>query len=50
VLLAIDASEAAGLAVDLVADLTWPAGSQIAVTETVETGAGLFAVHGQPLR
>lgn len=42
VLLAIDGSEAAGLAVDLVAGVGWPAGSQIIVAEAVETGTALF--------
>jgi nucleotide-binding universal stress UspA family protein len=42
VLLAIDGSEAAGLAVDLVADVSWPAGTDILVAEAIETGAGLF--------
>ena len=42
VLVAIDGSEAAGLAVDLVADVAWPAGTEILVAEAVESGAGLF--------
>jgi nucleotide-binding universal stress UspA family protein len=42
VLLAIDGSEAAGLAVDLVANVAWPAGTDILVAQAVETGAGLF--------
>lgn len=42
VLLAIDGSEAAGLAVDLVAGLDWPVGSRITVAESVETGTALF--------
>jgi nucleotide-binding universal stress UspA family protein len=42
VLLAIDGSESAGLAVDLVADIAWPTGSEIVVAEAVETGAGIF--------
>ena len=42
VLLAIDGSEPAGLALGLVADIAWPAGTEIVVTEVVETGAGLF--------
>jgi len=42
VLLAIDGSEPAGLAVDLVADVAWPAGTDILVAQAVETGAGLF--------
>ena len=42
VLVAIDGSEPAGLAVDLVADVTWPAGTAILVAQAVETGAGLF--------
>ncbi len=42
VLLAIDGSESAGLAVDLVANIAWPTGSEIVVAEAVETGAGIF--------
>jgi nucleotide-binding universal stress UspA family protein len=42
VLLAIDGSEPAGLAVDLVANVAWPAGTDILVAQAVETGAGLF--------
>jgi nucleotide-binding universal stress UspA family protein len=42
VLLAIDGSEAAGLAVDLVEGIGWPPGSQITVAESVETGTALF--------
>ena len=42
VLVAIDGSEPAGLAVDLVADAAWPAGTEILVAEAVESGAGLF--------
>jgi nucleotide-binding universal stress UspA family protein len=42
VLVAIDGSEPAGLAVDLVADVTWPTGTEILVAQAVETGAGLF--------
>jgi nucleotide-binding universal stress UspA family protein len=42
VLVAIDGSVPAGLAVDLVADVAWPAGSEILVAEAVESGAGLF--------
>jgi nucleotide-binding universal stress UspA family protein len=42
VLLAIDGSEPAGLALGLVADIAWPAGTEIVVVEAVETGAGLF--------
>lgn len=42
VLVAIDGSEAAGLALDLVADAFWPAGTEILVVEAVETGLGLF--------
>jgi nucleotide-binding universal stress UspA family protein len=42
VLVAVDGSELAGLAVDLVADLAWPKGSEILVAQAVETGAGLF--------
>ncbi len=42
VLVAIDGSERAGLAVDLVADAAWPAGTEILVAEAVESVAGLF--------
>ena len=42
VLVAIDGSERAGVAVDLVADVAWPAGTEILVAEAVESGAGLF--------
>lgn len=42
VLVAIDGSEPAELAVELVADVAWPAGTVILVAEAVETGAGLF--------
>jgi nucleotide-binding universal stress UspA family protein len=42
ILVAIDGSEAAGLAVDLVAEVAWPAGTELLVAQAVETGAGLF--------
>ena len=42
VLLAIDGSESAALAVDLVRDLAWPVDSEIVVAESVETGAGIY--------
>jgi nucleotide-binding universal stress UspA family protein len=42
VLLAIDGSEPAGLAVDLVANAPWPPDSAIVVAEVVETGAGIY--------
>jgi len=42
VLVAIDGSVPARLAVDLVSDISWPAGTEILVAEAVETGAGLF--------
>jgi nucleotide-binding universal stress UspA family protein len=42
VLVAIDGSEPAGLAVDFVADVAWPPGTDILVAQAVETGAGLF--------
>jgi nucleotide-binding universal stress UspA family protein len=41
VLVAIDGSEAAEIAVDLVAGLAWPAGTEITVVEAVEPGAGM---------
>ena len=44
-LVAIDGSEPAGVAVDLVADFAWPDGTEILVAEVVESGAGLF---GEP--
>ncbi|MEX2547787.1 MAG: universal stress protein [Chloroflexota bacterium] len=42
ILVAIDGSEPAGLGVDLVVNVAWPAGTAILVAEAVETGAGLF--------
>jgi nucleotide-binding universal stress UspA family protein len=42
VLVAIDGSEPAGLAIDLVANVAWPPGTDILVAQAVETGAGLF--------
>jgi nucleotide-binding universal stress UspA family protein len=42
VLVAIDGSAPGALAVDLVVDAAWPAGTQITVAEAVESGAGLF--------
>ena len=42
VLVAIDGSEPASLAVELVAEAAWPAGTEILVAEAVESGAGLF--------
>lgn len=42
VLVAVDGSDPAGVAVDLVADVAWPAGTGILVAEAVESGAGLF--------
>lgn len=42
VLVAIDGSEPAGMAVDLVANVAWPRGTEILVAQAVETGAGLF--------
>ena len=42
VLVAIDGSEPAGIAVDLVAEAAWSAGTEILVAEAVESGAGLF--------
>ena len=43
VLVAIDGSDSASLAVDLVADVAWPSGTTIRVVEAIETGAALFA-------
>jgi nucleotide-binding universal stress UspA family protein len=42
-LVAIDGSESASLAIDLVADVAWPGGTTIRVVEAIETGAALFA-------
>lgn len=42
ILVAVDGSEPAGLAVDLVANAAWPPGTEIVVTEAVETGAGVY--------
>ena len=41
VLVAIDGSEQAAVAIDLVAGVAWPAGTEILVAEAVESGAGL---------
>lgn len=41
-LVAIDGSDSASLAVDLVADVAWPGGTAIRVVEAIETGAALF--------
>ena len=43
VLLAIDGSERAGLAVDLAETIAWPTGSDILVVQAVETGAGIYS-------
>jgi nucleotide-binding universal stress UspA family protein len=42
ILVAIDGSDSANLAVDLVADVAWPGGTTIRVVEAIETGAALF--------
>ena len=42
VLLAIDGSDSAGVAVDLVAGVDWPDETEVLVAEAVESGAGLF--------
>lgn len=42
VLVSIDGSEPAGLAVDLATEIAWPPDSEIVVAEAVETGAGIF--------
>lgn len=42
VLLAIDGSKPAELAVELVAKVAWPADTEILVADAVESGAGLF--------
>lgn len=41
-LVATDGSPSAGTAVDLVADIEWPAGTTIRVVEAIEAGAALF--------
>lgn len=42
VLVAIDGSACADVAVELTAAIPWPAGTSVHVTEVVETGAGLY--------
>jgi nucleotide-binding universal stress UspA family protein len=42
VLVAIDGSVSAAIAVDLVAHVAWPSGTKLLVVEAVETGPGLF--------
>ncbi len=42
ILVAIDGSASASLAVDLVADAAWPSGTTIRVVEAIETGDALF--------
>lgn len=42
VLVAIDGSDAASIALDLVGGIRWPAGTEIVVAEAVEFGEGLF--------
>lgn len=42
ILVAIDGSDSATLAVDLVANVAWPGGTAIRVVEAIETGAALF--------
>ena len=42
ILVGIDGSDSASLAVDLVADVAWPGGTTIRVVEAIETGAALF--------
>lgn len=42
ILVAIDGSDSASLAVDLVADVAWPSGTAIRVVEAIQTGAALF--------
>ena len=42
VLLATDGSPAAGLAVDLVAGIDWPAGTSVRVVEAIQVGADLY--------
>ena len=39
---AFDGSASAGIAVDLVAGIDWPAGTTIRVVEAIETGVALF--------
>lgn len=42
ILVAIDGSEPAGIAIDLVANVDWPAATEILVAEAVEPSTGLF--------
>lgn len=42
ILVAIDGSDSASLAVDLLADVAWPGGTTIRVVGAIETGAALF--------
>lgn len=42
ILVAIDGSDLATLAVDLLANVAWPGGTVIHVVEAIETGAALF--------
>ena len=49
VLVAIDGSECAGVAVDLVAGLHWPTGTEIKVAEVVPSGAAVFGGPWPPV-
>mgnify|MGYP001824932256 FL=1 len=49
VLVAIDGSECAGVAVDLVAGLPWPTGTKIQVAEVVPSGAAVFGGPWPPV-
>ena len=47
--MAIDGSEQAGIAVDLVAGLEWPAGSTLQVVEVVSSGVSVFGGPWPPI-
>jgi nucleotide-binding universal stress UspA family protein len=49
VLVAIDGSECAGVAIDLVGGLHWPTGTVIRVVETVPSGAAVFGGPWPPI-
>lgn len=49
VLVAIDGSECAGIAVDLVGGLAWPAGTVLQVAEVVPSGAAVFGGPWPPV-
>ncbi len=49
VLVAIDGSECAGVAIDLVGGLHWPAGTEVRVLEVVPAGAAVFGGPWPPI-